>query len=163
MKPSPCPGCGAITDPGPAVPHDYMTANWGCWEAFGEIRGREMQEPGYGVLAQRSVDTYAVQHPGEPGRRENQSVAVHLMSLCLQLEGGVPPHVATRTIGRFAHREYPRFEIPEPNGDLTVLDVRAARTAERHVELVERWAEGVWRAWSRHHGQVRGWLDELSR
>jgi hypothetical protein len=38
------------------------------------------------TVAQQVVDSYMVQHPGNPDRRNRQSVAVHLMSLCASLE-----------------------------------------------------------------------------
>jgi hypothetical protein len=151
-----------MTDPGP-IPHEYLGASWGCWEAFGEVRAREMSEPGYGPLSQRTVDTYAIQHPGEPGRRQSQSVAVHLMSLCMQLERGVAPQAATRRIAALTHLDYEWLAPPVPNGDLTILDVHRAQTAESHLQLVERWTDGVWRAWSIHHETIRGLLDGFSR
>jgi len=41
------------------------------------------------TTAQRAVDCYAAQHATGPGRRNRQSVAVHLMSLCASIEHGV--------------------------------------------------------------------------
>jgi hypothetical protein len=38
-----------------------------------------------------TVDTYAVQHPGVPERRTSQSLALHLITLCLVIERGADP------------------------------------------------------------------------
>ena len=46
---------------------------------------RELGELRNPDIHRLSVDTYAVQHPGVPERRSIQSVAVHLMCLCLVL------------------------------------------------------------------------------
>lgn len=155
-----------MTDPGDGTPHEYLDATWGCWQAFGEVRSREIRSRPYGKLAQRTVDAYAVQHPGEPGRRQSQSVAVHLMSLCAQIERGMPGRLMPARIQywlRPPKREFAWIDPPDPNGDLTILDVLAATDAEEHVRLVERWSGGIWQAWSAHHDSVRRWVDDLSR
>ena len=46
------------------------------------------------------VDAYAVQHPGEDSRKSRQSVAVHLIRLCLMLERDRDVTHATRMITR---------------------------------------------------------------
>jgi hypothetical protein len=54
-----------------------------------ELLAREYGELRYPPSHRITVDVYAVQHPGEPERRSIQSVAVHLIALCLVLERDV--------------------------------------------------------------------------
>jgi hypothetical protein len=108
-----------------------------------------------------TVDAYAVQHPGVPERRSIQSVALHLITLCLVLEDNADPRVGPRLHKRLAGRSsFHWLEPPRPNGTLTVADVVHAQTAAAHVREVEAWARDVWKAWSPHHATVREWIRQ---
>jgi CTP:molybdopterin cytidylyltransferase MocA len=158
----PCPGCGALLAPqrdGPT--HEYLGASAACWMVFGELEAREFGEPGYGRLHRHSVDVYAVQHPGVDGRRQRQSVAVHLIGLCHWLEHGLAVEQLTPITQRLTSdkRDWPRLEPPAWY-DMTVLDVRSAADAAAHERLVRRWAESVWETWSPYHSVIRRWSEE---
>ena len=144
----PCAGCGAIVLRSDGPTHEYIGASPGCWAIFGEVSARGP------ATDQLRVDAYAAQHPGVPSRRSIQSVAVHLISLCLQLEHGATPARAREGIVaaldiayRFVWLDPPLFE-----GALTIVDVAAGAD-------VRAWAESVWRAWAPHHHTVRAWLS----
>ena len=89
---------------GPA--HAYMRGSPGCWQLYGELSARAYDNRIVPLLHTHSVDCYAVQHPGgsKRDRRQRQSVAVHLISLCLLLEFDQPPSAA-------AHGEPPRCHL----------------------------------------------------
>src|SRR5688572_14539815 len=162
-----CWGCGALVPDVDGPTHRYIGASPGCWELHGELLVREI-EPHYGRLSQMTVDTYAVQHPGVDVPQARQSVAVHLMSLCLQLERGARQEEATRMLQQVLPSKdrpvFPWLEPPASRGEVTVLDVLAAReSAETHLAAVRRWAESVWLAWSAYHGEVKGWLERYYR
>lgn len=155
-----CYGCGALVSDAPGKPHKYLGTVWGCWEVFGEVLAREYEVgfvSGLGVTHRLTVDAYALQHPGTPGRQTIQSMNVHLASLYMLLERGLGWSDVTNGIRRSlgAASEFLWLEPPVPNGAMTVLDVAAARDMEEHKELAERWARGVWQAWSKHHDHVR--------
>ena len=158
----PCPGCGALLPSHPDGPtHEYLGASPACWMAFGELAAREFGEVGYGQLHRHSVDTYAVQHPGDDGRRQRQSVAVHLIGLCHWLEHGLSAAQLTPITQRLTadKRDWPRLEPPAWY-DMTLPDLLHATDADAHARLVRRWAESVWQAWSWHHHQIRTWAEE---
>ena len=159
---SACPGCG-LELPNPDGPtHAYIGASPACWALYGELLAREYGELRYPPSHRLTVDVYAVQHPGRPERRAIQSVAVHLIALCLVLERGVATVAVRDLMGRVLARK-PKLEWlepPEPNGTVTVRDVLASRDLAEHAAKVDRWARDVWDAWSLHHNRVRGWLDE---
>jgi len=75
--------------------HRYMESSPGCWAVYGEVLAREYGDISYASLHRLTVDAYSVQHPGQPSPQSTQSVALHLMSLCLVLERGVEPARAT--------------------------------------------------------------------
>ncbi len=163
---APCLGCGALvpeTD-GPGPTHAYMLASPGCWALFGEASAREHADVRYRRGGLQMVDAYAVQHPGVPERRSSQSVWIHLVSLCLRLEQRLADDVTIRAIQRLAseRRDYPWLEPPPSLGDVTVVDVHAATTAEAHVAAVRRWCESAWAAWAAHHEPVRVLASTLS-
>ena len=156
-----CPGCGLSLPRGDGPGHPYLGASPSCWERYGELLAREYQDPAYFVVHQLTVDAYAAQHPGRPGRRTIQSVGLHLMTLGLFVEQDVNPSqgpaLHRRTVGRL---ELEWLEPPAFEGRLTVLHPLAAEGPEAHLEAVRAWASDVWDAWSRHHATVRGWLEE---
>ena len=67
--------------------HDYIESTPGCWDAYSKVLATEFAE--WFELSETNrltVDTYAVQHPGRPGRKAIQSVNGHLVSLFLVLK-----------------------------------------------------------------------------
>lgn len=82
-----CSDCGAAFQVLDGPTHPYLGGSAGCWAAFGELTVREI---GLGIAGPErlSVHAYAVQHHGVPGRRQAQSVDVHLMVLATVIERG---------------------------------------------------------------------------
>ncbi len=157
-----CPGCGAIFQPLPEIkPHEYLGASGACWSAFGELIAREFSDPAYGVVHRHTVDIYAAQHPGVDGRRQRQSVAVHLISLCAWLEHGLGPDALLPVTRRLAdgQRDWP-WLVPPSGYSVTVRDVLSATSGADHVAEVRSWAQVVWGAWAVHHATIRQWAGE---
>ena len=159
-----CPGCGAaVPDVEETRPHPYIGSAPGCWLLYSAVLAREYGDFRYTPAHQLTVDAYAVQHPGVPERRTAQSVAIHLVGLCLSLERARGAAELPRLRQRLAapKRIFPWLTPPASLGELTVLDVHAAETPESHRAAVDRWAQSAWEAWSPYRAQVRGWADEL--
>ena len=153
-----CPGCGAELPDDPDGPrHPYMTSSSGCWSAFGEVLAREFGRADWFALHRLTVDTYAAQHPGGDDRRQRQSVALHLVGIRHALDG-VDARTLNAATQRLAsqRREWPRLEAPTAYA-MTVADLLVARSAEEHLDLVRRWAQATWSAWSLHAETVEGW------
>jgi hypothetical protein len=157
---SACPGCGLVLPERESLTHRYIGASPACWALYGAVLARELGDPAYARLHQLTVDAYAVQHPGVPERRSIQSVALHLITLCLVVEDGADPRSGPRLHKRLAGRSsFEWLEPPSPNGRLTVADVLPAETPAEHERLVEAWARDVWAGWAPHHATVRSWID----
>jgi hypothetical protein len=159
---SACPGCGLMLAVHAGPTHAYVGATPACWEHY-----RQLSSPPYtremGSRLRRLVeDTYAAQHPGVPCRRAMQSVAIHLMGLCVLIEREGEERRLIPILGRMPARTTLGLHWlapPVPNGKLTVVDVVKAGPDAAHGPAVEAWARDVWKAWSPHHATVRGWLD----
>lgn len=154
---SACPGCGLDLPAGDGPGHAYIGASPACWELYGELLAREYGELGYPSVHRTTVDTYAVQHPGEPERRTINSVCTHLIGLCLVLEHGLPPERVRVLL--HTPRDARWLEPPRPNGTLTVRHPLSADSAEEHERRVLEWAADVWAAWEPHHETVRHWVS----
>jgi hypothetical protein len=128
-----CVGCGAPVPDVDGPTHAYIGASPRCWQAYGELLARDYGEGRAPPIVELAVDAYAVQHPGVPGRRSGQSVAIHLMILCLVLERGLDPARATRARRHYTHRAFPWLAPPASQGEVTVLDVLAALRLGRLV------------------------------
>jgi len=139
--------------------HPYIGASPGCWAIYGEVLAWEGGEPPSPPIHGLMVDAYAAQHPGTPSRRSIQSVAVHLISLCLVLERGYDPRWATEARRRaLAHRQdFVWLDPPASLGAVTIVDVREALDSPAYTARVEQWVRSVWDAWSPHHETVRRW------
>jgi len=138
-----CAGCGATVPRSDGPTHEYIGASPGCWAIFTQLGTNQL-----------IVDAYAAQHPGTPSRRSIQSVAVHLISLLMQLEHGADPARARDAIRAALAIAYRFVWLDPPAWDnaLTIVDVRDAAGARA-------WAESVWRAWAPHHDTVRAWAE----
>jgi uncharacterized protein DUF5946 len=110
---SPCPGCGLELPECDGPTHPYIGASPACWALYGELLAREYGELRYPPSHRMTVDVYAVQHPGLPERRSIQSVAVHLIALCLVLERGVATVKVRELMGRVLEAA-PALEWLEP-------------------------------------------------
>lgn len=153
-----CYGCGALIEDTKGATHEYIGAVAGCWAVFGEILAKEFDNPSYFYPAHRlTVDTYAVQHPGVPGRKSVQSVNVHLVGLYLSLEKEFDVQKTPKIMSALTKNaeKFVWLTPPAPNGTITVLDVVKAETAGEHREIVKNWAINVWNAWQEHHQKIK--------
>jgi hypothetical protein len=138
-----------------------MHAAPGCWLLYGSVL-----EWKYGSgngpqpeVAQALVDAYATQHATNTDRRNRQSVALHLVSLCAAFELAIPAEQRRRLIGELAHREYPVLQPPATSFAITVRDVVDGADRDR-PELAQQWARATWDAWAMHHEVARSWLSD---
>jgi len=161
---APCAGCGAMLVPADGPLHRYMVSSPACWRHFGAILAREYSDPAWMVAHRLTVDSYAVQHPGETSPQTAQSVAIHLMSLHAVLERGLDHAAARDLIVQHAdHRRYAWLEPPAQRGSVTAADVALDADAASHLAEVERWAASAWSAWRGHHAQIEAWAREVRR
>lgn len=159
-----CPGCDGLVPDGPGPVHAYMRSTPGCWALF--VEPTTLPDAGRSDLR---VDAFAAQHPGgaEVDRRQRQSVAVHLVALCLVLDLDLarPPLEVVR--GRTSQlllvdgQGWPFLAPPDLSGRLTVSDLVPVAGATAATPGTERWAADVWDAWGEHHGTVRAWAERL--
>ena len=137
-----------------------MESSPACWAAFGVVLAREYSDQAYFQVHRLSVDAYAVQHPGSSSPQTIQSVAVHLIRLCLLLERGLPMERANDAMLKASELEkkFVWLTPPASLGTVTVADVRHASSVEAHMAAVRHWAESAWKAWSPYHATIRSWL-----
>lgn len=61
----------------------------------------------------------------------------------------------------FGPEHWPLLDAPARRGEVTVIDVALAGTAEELATWVVAWGQSVWNAWSQAHDQVRRTTDEM--
>ena len=157
-----CPGCGLERPAGRGPRHAYVGASPACWELYGRLSSDPFARRDGTRLRRLVVDTYAAQHPGVPQRRSLQSVAVHLMGLCVLLERDGRSRRLAPVLGRMPARKTMDLHWlapPDLTGALTAADVLAAGPGDAYALRAEAWARSVWSAWEPHHATVRAWLD----
>jgi hypothetical protein len=161
-KASTCPGCGLRLPVHGGPTHAYVGASPACWLLYGQLSTLSWGPRDGPQLERLVADAYGAQHPGRRQVRAVQSVAVHLMGLCLVFEQGTRARQIVRERdGKRARRtiDLHWLEPPRPNGTLTVCGPLDAVGRDEYVASVEAWARDVWAAWTPHHDTVRCWLD----
>ncbi|MCL2384082.1 MAG: DUF5946 family protein [Oscillospiraceae bacterium] len=152
-----CYGCNALVENIEGQPHKYIGAIQGCWNLYGEVLAKEYGEYEYLEHIHRlTVDTYAIQHPGQPSRQSIQSVNIHLISLYAIFIKKLNGKEATKMIGEILKKEhnFEWLEPPVPNGEITVTDVLKATNKEEHEKAVKEWAENVFDCWYSKYKQI---------
>ncbi len=154
-----CLGCGALVPNTTGDVHAYIMASPGCWQLYCDLQDwrNSLSDVQDVTAVQDLVDAYAAQHATNPDRRNRQSVAVHLLSLCASLEFSIPGTQRRRMIGSWTHRDYPMFEPLPERYSVTVRNVADATIEQREVVVAEM-ARSTWSAWSRHHEEIRSLL-----
>lgn len=158
-----CYGCGAMISDISGPRHPYIGSDSGCWDIFCNVLAKEYTE--YNELWQThrlTVDTYAAQHPGKPGRKEIQSVFIHLTRLYLQLELGIRGKLANELmldISKFKDQYVWLEPLPDFTGTVNITDVAKAKDLAEHKLAVEKWAGSVWNAWGNHHDTVKYFVE----
>lgn len=124
-----CLGYGAGGADSSGSVHAYMLSAPGCWALHCSLEDWKATLLGQqaATAVQHMVDSYAAQHPTNLDRRNRQSVAVHLMSLCASLDQGVPGERLRSLVGAWTHREYPALAFPPQRFEVM----------ERHVDDAE--------------------------
>lgn len=155
----PCIGCGAFVADmeGPAFRYPN-SGSPGCWAVYGEILAKEFESPLYFPEHRLCVDTYAVQHPGDPTPQTIQSVNIHLMAMCLTFEHNLPSQQVTFLMARAVKANKGHLAWLEPptfSYEITVNDVVKAQTPAEHLDWVRRWARHTWEVWQPHHAVIR--------
>jgi hypothetical protein len=162
-----CPGCGVVLPCHAGPTHAYMDASPACLRLYGRATSLSWGQRDGLPLLRLVVDAYGAQHPGARGIRSIQSIAVHLMGLCMVLERGA--HGEPRLLPARDRQPPPRarldlhwLEPPRPIGTLTIQGPVEAAGGVEHAVLVEAWAREVWAAWEPHHATVRDWVDRAA-
>ncbi len=155
-----CPGCGAVLDAEEGPTHRYMTSSAACWRRFGDLLAAEYSIEALMPTHRLSVDTYAVQHPGNGSRQAIQSVGLHLARLMIHLGSPKPPKEMNNVMLRLGTRKATLHLLERPERfAMTIADVAPFVGTERHAEMVLAWAQCSWDDWSEHHGYIRDWVD----
>lgn len=160
-----CPDCGIVLPAVQGSTHEYLGASPSCWALYGEVLAREYGDPGLMQIHRLTVDAYAAQHPGRPGRRSTQSVWVHLAGLYLTVEKGLGSDFARRVIGMLTREAeaFPWLPPPQLTGRVTVADVAAAKDNQGHQQAVQLWAADVWDAWKAYRSEIIDAAEDAAR
>lgn len=155
-----CPGCGAVFDAEEGPTHRYMTSSPACWRRFGKVLAAEYSSDDLTPTHRLSVDTYAVQHPGDGSRQAIQSVGLHLARLMVQLDAPMPPRETNDVMLRLGPRKATLQQLERPERfSMTIADVAPHAGSDTHAETVQAWAQSAWNDWRQHHDYIRNWVE----
>jgi len=166
---SPCPGCGAVLPEQDGPVHPYMTSSPACYAAFTTILAAEYSDSGLINAHRLTVDTFAVQHPGDRvDRRAIQSVGMHLVRLMAQMEHDLTPMQTNEIMVRLGpHKAALQAMTPPRSYDITAADVAPFAGTDQHIAKVRAWAAAALRAWEPEQAALKTWaapfLKDLTR
>ncbi len=156
-----CPGCGALLDEVEGPVHRYMDGSPACFMLFNQILACEYSDPALFPTHRLTVDTYAVQHPGQAkSRQQIQSVGLHLARLGLQLDRPIAPKETNDVmLGLGKHKHTLKYLESPARFRITAADVAVFAGSADHSDTVKDWARSTWEDWSDHHDYIRAWAE----
>ncbi len=128
-------------------------------EKFYELSYYTLAHPDPAFIHQHIVDAFIAQTADQDTKLIG--IAFSLIGLCLYLEKnytGKQVQLAHMALGR-RKREWPRFDLPESRGDITVTDVLSEPDGPKRDAKIREWCASVWQAYSESHQKVRGLLS----
>lgn len=152
-----CQFCGA----------DYQKGIFDCMENYNSgLEFLDYSNPEYHHSRFLSVDAHALQHPEIHGRWSNH---FHLTRLNLilakkqQWDYKKSPLLSDYLNEYKLNRPNEFLTHPKPldRGNSTVKDLIKATTADECVELIKKWADEVYNAWSSNHSLVSKIADSF--
>mgnify|MGYP003577575935 CR=1 FL=1 len=128
-------------------------------EKFYELSYYTLAHPDPASIHQHIVDAFAVQTADENSKPI--AVALGLIGLCLYLEKNHNGKQVQLVHIAFARRkrEWPKFDLPEARGEITVADVLNEPAGPMRDAKIREWCTSVLQAYSESHREV---LDLLS-
>lgn len=129
-------------------------------EKFNELTYYTLAHPDPAFIHQHIVDAFTAQTAHKDSKPIG--VAFALIGLCLYLEKnytGKQVQSAHMALAR-RKRDWPKFDLPESRGEITVADVLAESAGPERDAKIREWCVSVWQAYSKNHQKV---LDLLSR
>jgi hypothetical protein len=136
-----------------------MEATPACFALFNQILASEYSDTALLPTHRLSVDTYAVQHPGQVRTRQRiQSVGLHLARLGLQLDRPSPPQETNDVMLGLGKQKQTLEYIERPTRfQMAVADVADFAGTSEHSSKVRAWAMSTWEDWSDHHDYIMNW------
>ena len=128
-------------------------------EKFYELSYYTLTHHDPAFIHQHIVDAFTAQTADEDSKPIG--VAFALIGLCLYLEKnytGKQVQLAHMALAR-RKREWPKFDLPEARGAVTVIDVLREPAGPRRDAKIREWCVSVWQAYGKSHQRV---LDLLS-
>jgi hypothetical protein len=117
-----------------------------------------MARPGF--ILQHVVDAYAVQSATPNSKAIN--VVFGLVGLYLHVEkhlSGLQVQEIHMKLAR-RKREWPRVDLPQDRGGITVLDVLVAPAGPRRDTAIDKWCQSVWASFSHNRSTIISVLSE---
>jgi hypothetical protein len=126
--------------------------------AYDEVYAYTIGRPGF--ILQHVVDAFAVQTANDESKPIG--VVFGLVGLYLHVEKQFSGRQVQRVhmeLGR-RKREWPRLQVPEDRGSMTVADVLAASTGPKRDMAINNWCRSVWNAFSINRQTIISLLQE---
>jgi hypothetical protein len=129
-------------------------------QEYHELSYYTLAHPDPSFIHQHIVDAYTVQCADAESKPI--AVAFALIGLQLYVEENRSGKEVQRVHMRLAQRrrEWPRFDLPQQRGAVTVSQVLAEPAGDRRDAMIRQWCVSVWEAWVDSHAQVRALLQE---
>ena len=116
-------------------------------ETYDELCSYTIAHPDPSFIHQHAVDAFAAQHADK--NTKPITLAFALIGLYLQQETNASGKQVQRVHMLLAQRRkaWPRFDVPDHRGDITVLDVMAAPPGPERDDMIVKWCASVWDAY----------------
>ena len=129
-------------------------------QAFDELAFYTLAHGGPDFIHQHIVDAFAAQSAHENSKPIGVTFA--LVGLLLHVECGQTGRQVQHAHMRLAkvRREWPRFTLPGPRGEITVDEVLAAPPGAARDAMIDAWCEAAWAPWRSQRDKIVALLQE---
>ncbi|MGB9977686.1 DUF5946 family protein [Methanobacterium sp.] len=123
-------------------------------EAYYELSYYTTAHPDPSFIHQHAVDAFGAQHAHE--NTKHIALAFALIGLYLYIEksfSGREVQIAHVKLAKH-RKQWPKFDLPEYRGHITVYDVLDATEGPKRDEMIHEWCISVWDAYSNSHRKI---------
>jgi hypothetical protein len=123
-------------------------------ETYHELCAYTLTHPDPAFIHQYAVDAFAAQSADHDTKPITLAFALVGLYLCTERNYSGRQVRRVHTLLARRRKHWPSFDLPPHRGDISVHEVMAAPPGAARDEMIRRWCDSVWGAYSAGRGRV---------
>lgn len=129
-------------------------------DLYNELSYYTLEHHNPNFVHQHIVDAFTAQNADK--NTKNIAITFALVGLYLFLEKNFTGKEVQKIHMKMAKkkRKWPKFELPEKRGEITVSDVLKTNSGKFRDEMIKKWCASVWETFDENHEKVAKLLED---